>query len=100
MLKYIIIREGDGPEIPMFTLVPITHRELMKYILASKPRAAAVSAGFVEWVQGEARTYGRSESLDIGPRPEDAKFFTVFARQTAAAAAASMNMPCIHGARA
>lgn len=91
MLKYIYIRERDGTEFPAFCMVPMTHLELALSLQSYKPGRTIVSAGFVEFTGSEARTYGRSESLNLGPRNSDHVFLTTFARATATAAAASLN---------
>ena len=99
MLKYIILTEAGGAELAFFCLAPATHVELALSQQAYRPARRIVSAGFVDFTyagtgqagcQLVARTYGRSESLALGPRTVDADFLTVFARATAEAAAASI----------
>lgn len=90
MLKYIIIAESDGQEVAFFCLGQTKHLELALMAQSYKQGRKLVSAGFVEFAGGEATTHGYSDSLDLHPRDEDARFLTVFARHTAMVAAVSM----------
>jgi hypothetical protein len=97
MLKYIIFTDPAGlGEQARLCLAPVKHLTLALEAQARSHGRQIVAAGFVEWVDGEARTSGFSDSLNLGPRPEDAAFLTVFARQTAAAAALTMNANATH----
>lgn len=72
-MKYIIIKEASGAEFPYFCVAPCTHRELWAMVHAAKPGRSLVSAGFyIEMTGGAVRTFGRSDSLDLEPRQNDA----------------------------
>ncbi len=91
MLKYIILRERTGEESARFALAPTKHLDMALEAQAHRPGRTIVAAGFVEFTGSEARTYGHSESLNIGTRSEDAAFLSIFAKQTALCAETSIN---------
>lgn len=76
-MKYLIIQEADGTEFPVFCCAPQTHAELATAWRRTGPRKV-VAAGFVEFrASGVAVVFGRSDSLDLGPRPDrDAALIT------------------------
>ena len=100
MLKYIIIAEPTGAEVALFCLAPTKHLDLALMAQGHRPGRKVVAAGFVDFTyrapapgQGcelVAITHGASDSLNLAPREHDARFLTVFARQTAEVAAASI----------
>lgn len=73
-MKYIIYREADGGEFPLFCLAPVSHRDLAGLATAARPGRTVVSAGFVEITEvaagSLARCFGASESLGLAARPE------------------------------
>jgi hypothetical protein len=81
-MKYLIIQESDGSEFPVFCVAPLTHAQLAA---AFRPddRRRVVAAGFVEFLaSGAALVFGRSESLQLGPRPKDAALITALTMAT------------------
>lgn len=80
-MKYIIVRDQDGIEIPHFACAPVTHRELAAAWRRDDSRTV-VAAGFVEIHDDQAFVFGRSESIELGPRPGDALLLTAFYRAT------------------
>lgn len=87
MLKYVLYREVDGTERAAFCLAPTSHLELATTLQLYRAGRVIVSAGFVEFVAGVARTHGYSDSLNLAPRDEDARWLTAFAKVTADSAA-------------
>lgn len=76
-MKYIILREPDGSEFPVFCLAPQTHAELAAAWQSRGPARRPVAAGFVEFLaSGAAIVFGYSDSLRLGPRPADAALIT------------------------
>ncbi len=93
-MKYIIIKEASGAEFPHFCCAPCTHRELWSMVFAAKPGRTLVSAGFYhEPVCGEVRTFGRSDSLELDPRPGDALLIHAWVSVTRTTALASFGHP-------
>lgn len=81
-MKYVIIQEPDGSEFPVFCVAPQTHAELATAWRRNDSRKV-VAAGFVEFLAtGAALVFGRSTSLDLGPRPRDAALITTFTMAT------------------
>jgi hypothetical protein len=69
-MKYVIIQDRDGLEFPVFGVAPVTHAQLAAAFRPDDTRRV-VAAGFVEFLPtGAAIVFGRSESLDIGTRPD------------------------------
>lgn len=71
MLKYVRLYHPTEHEIFLFTLPPLSHAKLAERqaVDGYKP----VSAGFVEFgPAGNITTHGRSDSLNLGPMPDDA----------------------------
>ncbi|HTJ78513.1 MAG TPA: hypothetical protein VL357_05915 [Rariglobus sp.] len=71
MLKYVRLHSRFDGDAFLFTLPPVSHATLAKAHEAQgyKP----VSAGFVNFGPGGVvTTHGRSESLNLGPLPDDA----------------------------
>lgn len=87
-MKYIIVREQQGLETPVFCLAPRTHAELATAWRRDDSRCI-VSAGFVEFLPEGVRTFGRSTSLNLGPRPHDARLIAAFYKATLAAGLSS-----------
>ncbi len=80
-MKFVVIRDAQGIETPHFAVAPVTHRQLADAWLR-QPGRSVVSAGFVEIHADKAHVFGRSESLDLGPRLADAALITAFYRAT------------------
>lgn len=101
-MKYIIIRESSGSEFAAFCLAPQTHAQLAAAwgaVTAATPplapghvwRRVVIAAGFCEFVaplpnhraEGAqdtcsfVRVFGRSDSLNLGPRPKDAALISM-----------------------
>lgn len=99
-MKYIIIRESSGSEFAAFCLAPQTHAQLAAAwgaVPAVDPTRAftwarvVIAAGFCEFVaplpnhraEGAqdtcsfVRVFGRSDSLNLGPRPKDAALISM-----------------------
>jgi hypothetical protein len=98
-VKYIIVRNPAGFERVFFALSPVAHSDLAAAFAREPDRV--VSAGFVEfYVEAYAncvRTFGRSESLNLEPRPQDARLIGVLTHATLQAAlAAEPVLPAIN----
>jgi hypothetical protein len=79
-MKYLTYRVDGGPRVLLFP-TPTEHREIAHLLALAhlKPE----SAGFVELPGGsQARVYGRSESLDLGPAPSDESLIEVLLAAT------------------
>lgn len=99
-MKYIMIREASGAEFPKFCCAPDTHRELWALHYAAKAGRSVLSAGFyTELPAGAIRTFGRSESLDLGPRPQDAAILQAWISATRTTAAMQFSEPPLALAR-
>lgn len=78
-VKYIVVHEPtEGVYSPILFPDQLVHRHVAR--IHSAGLRNVVSAGFVQidYDQGcgnppTVHVYGRSESLDLGPRPEDAE---------------------------
>jgi hypothetical protein len=79
-MKYIIIRRPDGTEHVYGCMCPDTHAELAT-AHRRNDASVVVAAGFCEFITANGRTivqtFGRSESLNLGRRSEDAKLIEV-----------------------
>jgi hypothetical protein len=76
-MKYVVIKEPEGTLQPVFAAGILTHRELAAALIAARPGRTAASAGFVDFTaDADGRrvvsTFGRSDSLELGPAPDDA----------------------------
>jgi hypothetical protein len=86
-MKYLIIRDEHGLETPVFCLAPKTH-EQMATAWRRDANSRVVSAGFCEIFptlpdeMPRVRTFGFSSSLNIGPRPQDARIIAGFYKLT------------------
>lgn len=77
-MKYIFIRRPNGDEFPVFCLAPQKHSE-MATAWRRDDRSQVVSAGFCEFLPaGIVRVFGRSDSLNFGPRPGDAATISAY----------------------
>ncbi len=85
-MKYVIVRERSGVERILFCFTPTTHHELAQ-VFGRATGAEPVSAGFVEFLGAQARTYGESVSLDLKPRDQDARLISALYRATAVTSA-------------
>ena len=68
--KYIVIETAEGFEVPIVFADTLQHGDVARGV-----GGKVLGAGFVEFFaadQCEAQTYGRSDSLNIAPRGEDA----------------------------
>jgi hypothetical protein len=80
-LKYIRLR----PHVPhdlerfLFTLAPVSHRELAA---GHATTHTPISAGFVVFEFNVVRTYGCSDSLCLTPDPDDARLISALAATT------------------
>ncbi len=87
-MKYIIFSTPQGPRCILF-LAPLTHAEMAALVAAGGYTPA--SAGFVEFTDaGKAHTFGRSDSLNLGPGTRDESLIEVFTQATSRLAAASV----------
>lgn len=81
-MKYIILRDEYGAENPVFFLAPFTHLDIAEAWTRVAPMQA-VSAGFVRFLPDDSvATFGRSESLHLSPRPQDASLIRALYRAT------------------
>lgn len=76
-MKYIILVDETRARTPFFTAGMVSHAQLARMLTFAMPAAKVVSAGFIELTTCEdgrvhARTFGRSESLGLGPGFDDA----------------------------
>lgn len=76
-MKYIILRESDGIEFPVFCLAPKTHAD-MAAAWRRDDRLHIVSAGFVEFLPEGVRTFGFSTTLHLAARERDARLIAAF----------------------
>lgn len=81
-LKYLVLREATGVEFPVFCTGLQTHAELATAWLVGPARRRVVSAGFVRFAAEGVTVCGHSESLDLAPRPQDARLIAVCAHAT------------------
>lgn len=91
-MKYLIIQGEDGAEFPVFCCAPQTHADMAR-AWRRTPASRVVSAGFCSIIvspNGDdaavpvwVATYGRSESLNLHPRKEDARLIAAFLHATA-----------------
>ena len=65
VMKYIVFQQS-GIEVPVVFTCAIEHRDL------HVDRGQPLSAGFVELADGQWKTFGFSDSLDLTPRTLDA----------------------------
>ena len=86
-MKYVILRDRFGMEVPFSCTVPASHADLADGL---KPLGyTPVSAGFYVFLpDGTVRTFGASDSLNLKPRPGDEAIITAFYRATLQSAAA------------
>lgn len=96
MLKYVILQAASGERLAFFCLPPVSHRELWlaaERIPLSPPRL--VSAGFVSFgPAGEPTVHpGRSESLNLGPGPDDQTYLRIACRASAELNDVAAHMP-------
>ena len=96
-MKYLIYHEPDtGEHHARLFLAPTTHQQVALEVQAQHPGRIIVSAGFVEVLamsrryglpeRVQVRTFGRSDSLDLNPRLEDAAFLAGFIKATLSSA--------------
>jgi hypothetical protein len=77
-MKYITFLSPEGPRVEIFC-APTTHVEQAKAHPAWQP----ISAGFVQFLgNGCVRTYGRSESMNLGSAPRDGSLIEVMMSAT------------------
>lgn len=80
-MKYVRLSDPFQGESFFFGLAPVSHRELAE---RHADRGRPVSAGFVRLTDDfDATTFGRSESLNLSPQPDDALLISTFAKLTA-----------------
>ncbi len=82
-MKYIIVQEEDGMQVPVFCFAPKLHTDLAT-AWRRTPASRVVSAGFVEIHPNGVRTFGFSTSLNLGPRQQDAQIIAAFYKATLA----------------
>lgn len=68
-MKYIIL-DGQLNDLPFLFPPEISHEQMALMIEHLGP---AISAGFVDLVDGEVSAWGESESLELGSRPVDSE---------------------------
>ena len=79
-MKYVIVADGDIPMVAVFGEM-LDHRRMAHAALRSlNGQGRLVGAGFVTLRDGEP--YGRSESLDRGPGPNDVLTLRAFLEVT------------------
>lgn len=77
-MKYVMLRSADGM---LFVVMGLGIRAKHSAMAAAFPGHAIVGAGFVKFTSdGQAETYGHSESLNRSPDPADARWITNFYR--------------------
>lgn len=81
-MKYIVFEEDDAP-VPMIFEKRLHHDAVAKgiehaYMRSNDKSAFPISAGFCNFYNGEWFTEGRSESLNLDSRPEDAAILNKF----------------------
>lgn len=96
-MKYLIIRDLEGMEFPVFCLAPLKH-EQMATAWRRDEGMRVVSAGFVEFGPAGVRTFGYSDSLNLYPRPQDARLIATFYKVTLELGANSAPAPLQHTA--
>ncbi len=99
-MKYLIIRDQHGQEFPVFCLAPKTH-EQMAAAWRRDETCRVVSAGFCEFIQTAVhgmcvRTFGFSSSLQLYPRPQDARLIAAFYKVTVEMGEKSEPSPVAH----
>ncbi len=101
-MKYIVIAPADGEPFPVFCCAPQSHAE-MASAWRRTPASRVLSAGFFYvaacWPPSvvNVATYGRSESLNLGPRPEDARLIAAAIATTLCLNAPDSTQPCNFG---
>jgi len=82
-MKYAIIQDIDsGLEFPVFCLAPRTHEEMATAWRPDPQKRRVVSAGFCYFTRHQVTTYGHSQSLNLGPRQDDARIIAAYYRAT------------------
>lgn len=79
-MKYVVVQNPSGFERVFLALAPVTHADLAAAFAHAPDRV--VSAGFVQLAVEGIRTFGRSDSLNVGPRPRDARLIDAMYRST------------------
>jgi hypothetical protein len=70
-MKYVIIRTKKKCLMPIY--YPVLFPDHLVHADFVPKGHMAHSAGFVSLMNGEVKTFGKSDSLGIGPHPADAK---------------------------
>ena len=73
-MKYIIVKDREDKEHGIIFPDAITHKEVARIHRASDIRV--ISAGFCQFVEGGMAAWGRSESLGMQGRSQDAEILT------------------------
>lgn len=80
-MKYLIAQRKDDAEQPVLFTAPLSHRAMADMLELEGYKI--LSAGFCRFERGATvTTHDRSESLNLGPRPQDAQLIGTFYRAT------------------